>query len=67
MALIKHRDMTENVLVFASTSFSPYILPGMEHQETSGGFIYLNIPRLGKRPSCISELSSVKVCTNIQW
>ena len=33
MSLIKHRDMTKKFLVFVSTSFSPYVLPGMEYQK----------------------------------
>ena len=67
MSLISNTDMTKNFLVLASTSLSPYVFPAMEYQETSVGFIFINIPRLGKIQSCISELSSVKVYTNVQW
>ena len=66
MSLIKHKDMNENFLVFASISLSPYVFPGMENQETSVSFIFLNIPKLGKRQSCVSEHISVKVYTNVQ-
>ena len=59
--------MTNHFIVFASTSYSPYVFPGMEYKETSVGFIFINIPRLGKIQSCISEFSSVKVSTPVQW
>ena len=66
MSLIKQKDMNENFLVFASMSLSLYVFSGMEYQETSVGFMFLNIPKLGKRKSCVSEHISVKVYTNVQ-
>ena len=59
--LIRSRDMTKNVLFVLSMSLSPYVFPGTGYQETYVGFLFLNIPRLGKRHSCISELISVNV------
>ena len=67
MALIRYGDMTKHVLIFPSMCLSLYAFPGMEYKNTSVGFIYLTIPRVGKSQSCISELISVKVCTNVQW
>ena len=67
MALIGYGDMTKHVIVFPTTCLSPFAFPGIDYQETSAGFIFLNIPRLGKRQSCVSELISVKVYTNVQW
>ena len=52
--------------VFASMTLSQYVFLGMEYQEKSLGFIFLNKPRLGKRLG-ITELISVKVYTNVQW
>ena len=37
MSLIRHRDMTKTIVVFASMSLSLYVFPGMEYQETSVG------------------------------
>ena len=66
MSLIRHRDMTKKNPVFASTSLSLYVFPGTEYQETSVGFIFVIKIRLGKRQSCIFELISEKVYTNVQ-
>ena len=49
MSLLRCQDMTDNFLSFESTSLSLYAFSGMEYKETSVGFIFLNIPRLGKR------------------
>ena len=42
-------------------------LSGNGISKTSVGFIFRTIPRLGKKQSCISELISVKLYTNVQW
>ena len=60
MALIRYGDMTKHGLVFPPTCLSAYAFSGMEYKKTSVGFIFLTIPRLGKRQSCIFELISVK-------
>ena len=68
MSLISNRNMTENFLVFASMSLSLYVFLRMKYQEKSVVFfLFQNIPWLGKRQSCISELISVEVYTNVQW
>ena len=66
MSLIRRRAKPGHFLVFESTCLSPYAFPGMEHQETSVGFTFLTIPRLGKRQFCISEIFSVNAYTNVQ-
>ena len=60
MALIRYGDMTKHGLVFLPTCLSAYAFSGMEYKKTSVGFIFLTIPRLGKRQCCIFELISVK-------
>ena len=52
--------MTKHGLVFPSTCLSVYAFSEMEYKKTYVGFIFLTIPRLGKRQSCIFELISVK-------
>ena len=41
----KTKRHDQKTLVFASTFPSLYVFPGMEYQETSVGFIFLNILR----------------------
>ena len=67
MSLIRHRDMTKTFLVFVSTSLSSYVVPGMEYEEIYVGFLFLSIPILGKRQSCISELISFHFRKNCWW
>ena len=56
---MKRRPMTGHFLDFESIYLSSYAFPGMEYQETSVGFTFLTIPRLGERQFYISELFSV--------
>ena len=66
-AFIRRRAMTGHFLVFETTCLSPYAFQGMEYQETSVGFTFLTIPRMGKIQFYISELFSVNAYTNVQW
>ena len=48
MSLIGYGNMTKHWLVFALKCRCPYAFPGMQYQDTSVGFIFLTIPKLGK-------------------
>ena len=60
MALIRYGDITKHVLVFPSTCLSLFAFWGKEYKKVSVGFIFLTIPKFGKRKSWISELISGK-------
>ena len=63
--LIRHKDMTKRSIVFASTSFSLQVFPGLVYEKNISCFHISKYTYVGKRQSCISEVLTKKVY--IQW